>query len=123
MTKTIKQWLETLPEPYRGQALANLKNPEQIDNSLNGALKGAFVWETSAEGHAYWEEVAKGKYPVILSELAPTCAIHALMAIALKKGFDVQDIESIVFQRGYEGQHIWRYRLKDTDYFDIDLKP
>jgi hypothetical protein len=112
MTKTIKQWLETLPEPYRGQALANLKNPEQIDNSLNGALKGAFVWETSAEGHAYWEEVAKGKYPVILTELAPTCAIHALMAIALKKGFDVQDI--IAIRKGI-GKGEWLYTLKDND--------
>lgn len=57
--KTIKQWLETLPEPYRGQALANLEKEESdhIVSSDCEAVNWAFNWGESPEGFEHWYAV------------------------------------------------------------------
>lgn len=52
--KTIKQWLEELPEPYRTQALENLKSDKY--DSIEKALLNAFDWWNSPEGWNYWSE-------------------------------------------------------------------
>lgn len=62
--KTIKEWLQTLPEPYRGLALFNLKTvPMAVGRaavpmrSLADALFDAFFWDESPEGNTFWSEV------------------------------------------------------------------
>lgn len=59
MEKTIKEWLEELPEPYSTQALNNAD--ELLLNCTYGtqseALEEAFVWFATEEGHDYWEQL------------------------------------------------------------------
>lgn len=54
--KTIKEWLEELPEPYRTQSINNTpkKVLEVYKQSLEKALLASFVWKNSKEGHGYW---------------------------------------------------------------------
>ena len=62
--KTVKEWLETLDEPYRSQALENL-NPQYADileNDLIDALSGAFDWGDSPEDFEYWEDIGDRIY-------------------------------------------------------------
>lgn len=59
MEKTIKEWLETLPEPYRTEALENadkrdLKYPQP---SLAEAISASSVWVDTTQGHDYWEDI------------------------------------------------------------------
>jgi hypothetical protein len=56
--KTIKEWLETLPEPYRSQALKNGIDMGKERSSLFKAINSAFVWSNSKEGFDYWRMVA-----------------------------------------------------------------
>lgn len=54
---TIKQHLETLPEPYRAQALKNCKHTYILkgrSRTLALALYYAFDWDQSPEGRKYW---------------------------------------------------------------------
>ena len=58
--KTIKEWLEELPEPYRSQALENAekeKSLEGLEPSLGQALLAGFRWSNTNQGHAYWGEL------------------------------------------------------------------
>lgn len=57
--KTIKEWLETLPEPYRSQALENMNknNSDEKMNSLSNTLGIAFVWGNTKQGSLYWNDV------------------------------------------------------------------
>jgi hypothetical protein len=61
MSKTVKQWLEELPEEIRDQAISNTKptllEQDAIAESLREAISGAFIWDDSPQGHKYWEEV------------------------------------------------------------------
>ena len=59
MKKTIKEWLETLPEPYRSEALSNSDSEQLIKEieSVSLAIRGAFIWKDSKEGQGYWEQV------------------------------------------------------------------
>ena len=63
-SKTIKEWLETLEEPYRTQALNNLDSDTEDDIVLNlyTALSCAFVWESTLEGHGYWAKLSYTNY-------------------------------------------------------------
>jgi hypothetical protein len=54
--KTIREWLEELPEPYRSQALANRSertDPVKADTQAD-AVGMAFDWGSSPEGGKYW---------------------------------------------------------------------
>jgi len=54
--KTIKEWLQELPEELGEKALG-YTHEELLDieiSSLRGALYGAFAWEETPEGHTYW---------------------------------------------------------------------
>lgn len=63
--KTIKEWLEELPEPYRSKALGYCDNPTlySLSHSLEGTLLRAFTWDDTAEGPKYWERVSREDYP------------------------------------------------------------
>lgn len=54
--KTIREWFEEFPEPYKSQALKNI-NPLHsniIKPSKYDALYTAFKWESTSEGGEYW---------------------------------------------------------------------
>lgn len=59
--KTVKDWLNTLKEPYKTKALNNtFKNEYYIKvQSLNTALLKAFDWEMSLEGYEYWKDLTQ----------------------------------------------------------------
>ena len=56
MEKTIKEWLETLPEPYRTEALENTmyKRLTFMRENLHESILSAFEWLHTTQGHAYW---------------------------------------------------------------------
>lgn len=64
-TKTIREWLETLPEPYRSDALGNA--PKSVLHityrCLDHAISGAFLWSRTPQGYCYWESIGKGLDP------------------------------------------------------------
>ena len=57
--KTVKQWLNTLKEPYKSKALNNLQ--KEVINvkviSISKALKQSFDWDNSHEGWEYWNDL------------------------------------------------------------------
>ena len=55
--KTIREFLEELPEPYRSQALENCKNGDLASHSLSRAIEDAFVWKNTPQGDRYWNRV------------------------------------------------------------------
>lgn len=74
--KTTRQYLESLPEPYRSEALENYElqnNADQKERDDNcpwgnsgNFLSNAFVWSKTKQGRKYWSElefkIAKHKY-------------------------------------------------------------
>lgn len=54
--KTIREWLEELPEPYRTQAIENVveRNPFELAENIEQALWMAFSWMNSPQGGDYW---------------------------------------------------------------------
>jgi hypothetical protein len=115
-TKTIRQWLEELPESYRTQALAALEKQRgddpggtsQID--IGGAIASAFDWSNSEEGHDFWQNLSDIYIGV---GFPPTNALSTLHAIALKKGFAVEDIMSVALADKENNQ--WSYSIKDVE--------
>lgn len=62
--KTIREWLEELPEPYRTQALENCNSMRLSISGLSDivetsriAIMSAFHWDSSPEGFHYWDEL------------------------------------------------------------------
>ena len=59
--KSIKEWLETLPEPYRSEALSNNENMPNFNsdtpNDARGAVFSAFVWSVSPQGSTHWQDL------------------------------------------------------------------
>ena len=57
--KTIKEWMELLPEPYRTEALANMWWEDKDNNYSTAAeaLRQAFNWSRSAQGTVYWKDL------------------------------------------------------------------
>jgi hypothetical protein len=68
--KTVEQWLNTLEEPYKSQALFyamqrnfwSLRSIQSVD-SLREAVTVSFIWETTEQGWQYWLQVAQGGKP------------------------------------------------------------
>lgn len=54
--KTIHQWLKTLPEPLRSEAIKN--SPEKFlkakKSSLSAAINCGFIWTESDSGTEFW---------------------------------------------------------------------
>lgn len=110
--KTIKEWLSELPEPYRGQALANYDPlfagvSRQVPD-LSTAISSAFEWNKTTEGIDYWS-MAFTVSEKIIEPSPPINALSAIHAIALKEGFPVENIISI--RPADFGE--WAYQLKD----------
>ena len=57
--KTVKQWLNTLKEPYKTKAIqqTNKEILKTKESSLIDALYSMFVWEGSKEGDQYWRDL------------------------------------------------------------------
>jgi len=60
--KTIAEWFEELPEPYKTKALDNVMSQNSVtlvssDTSLSDALVGAFDWSITPEGFYFWNEL------------------------------------------------------------------
>lgn len=123
--KTIKEWLNELPEPYRSEALANV-DPTYIDykeetGSLAEALFHAFSWDASAQGHDYWqilctEAGVKGhvEAPVTHPQPFNLEAAKAGEPVEMEDGTPIHRF--LCFDRAYPG-----YPIVAT-YFDKDGK-
>jgi hypothetical protein len=62
MEKTVKEWLNELPEPYRSQAIENCDKecPEEFERRVGdaqSALCNSFTWDESPQGADYWVEI------------------------------------------------------------------
>ena len=57
MEKTILEWLEELPEPYRSQAIKNYDGEFKDAATLSDALAYAFSWYASPEKKDYWKDL------------------------------------------------------------------
>ena len=61
--KTVKDWLDELPQPYRFEAINNVINDRgakallRTSESLSDALKIAFYWDEAPEGANYWRHL------------------------------------------------------------------
>ena len=57
--KTNAQYYMQLPEPYRMQAINNAEKNDMLGNEIKSlaAALCAFTWETTPQGHAYWQVV------------------------------------------------------------------
>jgi hypothetical protein len=55
---TVKDWLNTLEESYRSEALANMDEETSSHPviSLHDALGTAFIWDKTPQGHEYWAD-------------------------------------------------------------------
>lgn len=53
---TVKDWFESIEEPHRSLALANLNssNAEKHVTSLTSALNSGFKWDDAKEGRQFW---------------------------------------------------------------------
>jgi hypothetical protein len=57
--KTNLEWYKLLPDPYRMQAINNAERDDVLGMKISSlpASLFAFPWETTPEGHAYWQQV------------------------------------------------------------------
>ena len=60
--KTILEWLNQLPEPYKSQAIENTKNDNpfswnEIVDSLWKAIDVGFLWSSTSQGGDYWFDI------------------------------------------------------------------
>jgi tryptophanase len=57
--KTILEWLQELPEPYRSEAIENVSKTKRIEKRkcLEDALLSAFPWEETKQGGEYWNNL------------------------------------------------------------------
>jgi len=72
--KTVRDWLNELPEPIRTRALMN-ENGEytnRIVYSLKEALEIAFYWIETEEGECYWLMCSYGKHSEACALLGET---------------------------------------------------
>ncbi len=65
--RSILEWLQTLPSEIREKAIQNTaaQEREETRTNLYLALKGAFIWRHSPEGHDYWRDIANQYKPLI----------------------------------------------------------
>lgn len=58
--KTVKQYLEELPEPYNEMALENVKKQgyeRDLKTKYPYPIACAFIWDKTPEGHRFWEAI------------------------------------------------------------------
>lgn len=105
--KTIKEWLNEMPEPYRSQSINNHEGYKGLGyaGSLSIALILAFKWSSTMEGTKYWEKVNAMCLSGEFKRLVP----FKNRTVKLRKGKNVpnefanvdQAIEFIVKNRKY----------------------
>jgi hypothetical protein len=61
MEKTIKEWLEQLPDGYRERALENAEYNllELHRKTMATSIAAGFAWDDTPEGHSFWADVQK----------------------------------------------------------------
>ena len=62
--KTIKEWLQDLPDGYRELALEEA-NPSNLDGKCDGlyeAINGIRVWKDTSQGRKFWSNVSDSIY-------------------------------------------------------------
>jgi len=54
--KTILDWYQELPEPYRTQAIENCDEDSLniFENNIKSAISGGFLWFDTEQGADYW---------------------------------------------------------------------
>jgi hypothetical protein len=63
--KSIRAWYETLPDPYRDQAMRNCIDkygPDRLDQmcmSLGHAIDMGMYWSSTLEGSSYWSSLCE----------------------------------------------------------------
>lgn len=67
-TKTIREWLNDLPEPISSRAIKNAEGYhkpflDESEISLREAVLGAFAWDETPEGDEFWCSVSHGQTP------------------------------------------------------------
>lgn len=81
--KTVKEWVETLPEPYCSAVMSNLLRYREISYlnhikcGLPDVLSGGFAWVDTIEGQPFWtslhDSIVDGKdlppYPLFIEDL------------------------------------------------------
>lgn len=60
--KTIREHFNTLPEPYRTQAIENTKyqnfeNLNKTSPNVQESLLVAFYWDETKQGNEYWDDL------------------------------------------------------------------
>jgi hypothetical protein len=63
-TKTVKQWLETLPKPLRKEALKDAKYLKENlkANNLTTAILYSFLWQGNEAKHYFWDSFYNALY-------------------------------------------------------------
>jgi hypothetical protein len=57
---TVREWLETLPEPLRTLAISQTR--VYADNQADDLIQALYrfeVWENTNEGHQFWQDVTE----------------------------------------------------------------
>jgi hypothetical protein len=57
-TKTVREWLQELPDGYRERALAQCHRPSWRCGSIGDALESFAAWAYTKEGPDFWCDVA-----------------------------------------------------------------
>lgn len=57
--KTIEEWLNELPEPYKTNAIKNTPefNKQLLVDSITMALRKGFSWDYTPQGFIYWADL------------------------------------------------------------------
>jgi hypothetical protein len=63
MKKTAREWFNTLPVDVCERAIRNCPEPflDNIFRECNHAISSCFCWDSTPEGHDYWEKIVYGK--------------------------------------------------------------
>jgi hypothetical protein len=78
--KTIREWLNDLPEDIRVRALRNTElerlewKHHNLEGALEGALARAFTWSDTSENHEFWSLVSQCRYAEARLKLPKTIA-------------------------------------------------
>lgn len=60
--KTILEWYQELPEPYRTQAMNNCSSLDDMSDSMSSAIMDGFIWTDTVEDFYYWNQIHNEYY-------------------------------------------------------------
>lgn len=121
MGKTIKQWLEELPQGYRERALKNFKGRSSINiyPTMASALCAAFIWSSTEEKHDFWLAVHSHylygyPLPELLNNKTKTMEKGKLIGYRFVKEQYLESAKVIMTNNGKDD-------MNDKFYFNIDM--